>query len=230
MTLKYCCICKREFERKDLFPVELLKPSLLDLIVLHHTLAKNDYICIKDRTHFYREWRKQQIQESAHICNLSDIGLKSFDDILLNAKTYEELEEARLTFGQMLADRVTAFAGSWSFIISFFIFLALWMISNSYIILFGHFDVYPYIFLNLILSCLAAVQAPVIIMSQNRQEARDRLRAELDYHINLQAGLEIRDISAKLDHIGQTIWEKTLTLETMIREKTTSEKLTKDIN
>jgi uncharacterized membrane protein len=106
-----------------------------------------------------------------------------------------------LNVGQRIADRVASFGGSWTFILSFFLFLILWIAVN--LINFSHktFDPYPFILLNLILSCLAAIQAPVIMMSQNRQEQKDRERAKKDFVINLKAELEIRILHEKLDHL-----------------------------
>ena len=107
------------------------------------------------------------------------------------------------TFGEALADRVAQLGGSWTFIMICVSFLALWLIGNTFILarLGGGFDPYPYIFLNLILSMVAALQAPIILMSQNRQAARDRLAASLDYEINLKAELEIMALHDKLDRI-----------------------------
>jgi uncharacterized membrane protein len=111
--------------------------------------------------------------------------------------------EAELTFGERLADRVAAFGGSWTFIIIFWMALIAWIILNSYLLSRGGhaFDPYPYILLNLILSMLAALQAPIIMMSQNRQAAKDRLQARLDYEVNLKAELEISQLHAKMDHL-----------------------------
>jgi uncharacterized membrane protein len=108
-------------------------------------------------------------------------------------------------FGSLLADRVASFGGSWTFIISFVAILLAWVALNG-LILVGSlaFDPYPFIFLNLILSMLAALQAPIIMMSQNRQAARDRLAAGLDYEINLKAELEIMELHEKLDQIRNT--------------------------
>ena len=100
-----------------------------------------------------------------------------------------------------MADKVAAFGGSWTFIISFFIFLLLWIGANVFILMNKGFDPYPFILLNLILSCVAALQAPVIMMSQNRQEEKDRERAKKDYMINLKSELEIRMLDEKLDHL-----------------------------
>jgi uncharacterized membrane protein len=107
-----------------------------------------------------------------------------------------------------LADRVADFGGSWTFISFFAVVLFLWMFTNSSMLVARPFDPYPYIFLNLILSCLAAIQAPVIMMSQNRQEARDRLRAMHDYQVNLKAELEIRHLHQKIDHMLSHQWER----------------------
>ena len=112
----------------------------------------------------------------------------------------EDEEEVR-NLGQRVADRVAGFGGSWTFIISFVVFIIIWIGSNVYILLNKGFDPYPFILLNLILSCVAALQAPVIMMSQNRQEEKDRNRAKKDYMINLKSELEIRMIHDKIDHL-----------------------------
>lgn len=109
-------------------------------------------------------------------------------------------QDKSLTFAQRAADNLAKFAGSWTFIIAFFVILALWIMANS-ILLSKPFDIYPFILLNLILSCLASIQAPVIMMSQNRQEQKDRLRGINDYKINLKSEIIIEDIHLKLDSI-----------------------------
>jgi uncharacterized membrane protein len=104
-----------------------------------------------------------------------------------------------LSRGDKISDKVAAFGGSWSFIISFFVVLALWILFNSLALGKAQFDPYPFILMNLILSCIAALQAPVIMMSQNRQEEKDRKRSENDYLINLKAELELRGLHQKID-------------------------------
>ncbi len=111
----------------------------------------------------------------------------------------ENLREEQLTLGQRIADRVAEFGGSWGFIISFFSFIVLWIVLNTFLLLNKAYDPYPYILLNLILSCLAALQAPVIMMSQNRMEEKDRARAIRDLEVNLHAEAEIHVINDKLD-------------------------------
>jgi len=117
------------------------------------------------------------------------------------------------TFGEIVADRVAAFGGSWTFIIIFISVLIGWVILNSLILLNRGFDPYPYILLNLFLSMLAAIQAPIIMMSQNRQEAKDRQTSEPDYEINLKAELEICTIQEKLDELGEQKWKELVEMQ-----------------
>jgi uncharacterized membrane protein len=109
--------------------------------------------------------------------------------------------EKNSTFGQRLADQVAAVGGSWGFIIAFGLFIFFWVVVNTIILMTHAFDAYPFIFLNLTLSMLAAVQAPVILMSQNRAAVRDRLMATHDYEVNLKAEIEIAALHEKLDQI-----------------------------
>ncbi|MBU3741293.1 MAG: DUF1003 domain-containing protein [Candidatus Kapabacteria bacterium] len=120
----------------------------------------------------------------------------------------DDFEDGPTTVGQRLADHVAAFGGSWLFISAFFTFILLWMLTNV-LLLAGHaFDPYPFILLNLILSCLAAVQAPIIMMSQNRQEEKDRQRARADYRVNLKAEVEIRLLHEKIDALQRLLQEQ----------------------
>jgi uncharacterized membrane protein len=119
------------------------------------------------------------------------------------ARNPNEVIEERLTIGDRLADQLAAFGGSWKFILTFAAFLIGWMILNS--IAAQPFDPFPFILLNLILSSLAALQAPVIMMSQNRADAKDRIRAELDYRVNVKAETEIAELHAKIDETRQDL-------------------------
>ena len=114
-------------------------------------------------------------------------------------------EQERLTFGQRIADRVAAFGGSWTFICIFAVVMLVWVILNSTALLKDHFDPYPYILLNLFLSMIAAIQAPVIMMSQNRQSAKDRLRSDLDYQVNFKAELEVANLHHKVDRVYERL-------------------------
>lgn len=139
------------------------------------------------------------------IKELLDITDKEFtDEELIQQLTMTEIVEnnsnEKTTFGQKAADAVAKFAGSWAFIFSFIAVMVIWMIVNV-VLSTKAFDAYPFILLNLVLSCIAAVQAPLIMMSQNRQEVKDRKRAENDYKINLKNELIIDDLHKKIELI-----------------------------
>lgn len=139
-------------------------------------------------------------KEVSQLTDLHKDVIKSISDDSSFVSKVEDEEDTR-TFGQVVADKVASFGGSWTFIISFFVFITIWIGSNVFLLLNKGFDPYPFILLNLILSCIAALQAPVIMMSQNRQEEKDRERAKKDYMINLKSELEIRMLDEKLDHL-----------------------------
>jgi uncharacterized membrane protein len=145
-----------------------------------------------------REWDSLNEQEKKVVESLIHRGHLS--------RNLNRDADDRRTFGEIVADKVAAFGGSWTFIIIFASVLIGWVILNSYILFNRGFDPYPYILLNLFLSMLAAIQAPIIMMSQNRQEAKDRQTAEHDYEINLKAELEICTIQEKLDELREQKW------------------------
>ena len=132
--------------------------------------------------------------------------LRSTDELLRThvTRNLNQEEEERLTFGQRIADRVASFGGSWTFIIVFGVILLVWMALNVYMATHA-FDPYPFILLNLVLSTLAALQAPVIMMSQNRQSQKDRLKADLDYEVNLKAELEVAQLHNKMDRLYEAM-------------------------
>ncbi|MEP6804160.1 MAG: DUF1003 domain-containing protein, partial [Flavobacterium sp.] len=165
------------------------------------SFSDNDCIAVKE----LNEYRQIYISNylSTEIGTLSDLE-KSVITSLKEDKSIvsivEDEEEIR-NFGQKIADKVADFGGSWTFILSFLFFIMIWIAANVYILVNKGFDPYPFILLNLILSCIAALQAPVIMMSQNRKEEKDRNRAKKDYMINLKSELEIRMIHDKIDHL-----------------------------
>ncbi|TXJ25965.1 MAG: DUF1003 domain-containing protein [Chitinophagaceae bacterium] len=140
-------------------------------------------------------------QDFGELNEVEKIVTKSINNRKILSKHHFLPTDKNLSFGERLADKVASFGGSWSFIIIFFIILIIWMGFNAWFLHNKGFDPYPFILLNLILSCLAAIQAPIIMMSQNRQEAKDRQRAEHDYKVNLKAEVEIRMLHEKLDHL-----------------------------
>jgi len=153
----------------------------------------------------YEKLSKQEKHVAHHITERTPISTNVIQD-------YSE----QLTFGQRMADKVASFGGSWAFIIIFMIVLVGWIVLNSFILIKlrnGSFDPYPYIFLNLILSMLAAIQAPIIMMSQNRQAYKDRLSAEHDYEVNLKSELEIIALHEKVDSLKQEQWKGLITIQ-----------------
>ena len=133
--------------------------------------------------------------------------LRSTDEMLsrLKIRNVNEIADEKMTVGERIADMVAKFGGSWTFIIAFGVFLAVWMAVNTAWLLTQPPDPFPYIFLNLILSCLAALQAPVIMMSQNRQVAKDRLQADQDYQVNIKAEFAIQQLHRKLDDMRASL-------------------------
>jgi CRP/FNR family transcriptional regulator, cyclic AMP receptor protein len=129
--------------------------------------------------------------------------LRGADELLsrLQIKNVNDIVDEQMTMGERIADMVAKFGGSWTFIISFGVFLLLWMAINTAYLLTNPPDPFPYIFLNLILSCLAALQAPIIMMSQNRQAAKDRLQADQDFQINVKAEFAIQQLHRKVDEL-----------------------------
>ncbi|WP_449386766.1 DUF1003 domain-containing protein [Chryseobacterium lineare] len=182
---------------------EDLREGIFDLINRKFPeFGKKDFISITELNQYRRLYLTSLIVEERG--ELEIIDLDVMDAIKNNSILSENIQneiEADLTTGEKLADKVASFGGSWSFIIVFFSFILIWIFINILFISTKPFDPYPFILLNLILSCLAAIQAPIIMMSQNRQEQKDRIRGEHDYKINLKAELEIKLLSEKIDHL-----------------------------
>lgn len=172
--------------------------------------------------------KKKKSLES--LLNKEKEHLKTLQQIVTNTIAEEELiihnllnpPKELLSRGQQISDKVARFGGSWKFIIVFCIVLLLWVAVNTLPFLGVSFDPFPYIFMNLILSCIAALQAPIIMMSQNRQEEKDRMRSENDYLINLKAEMEIRSLHQKMDLLLQeqikTLYDTQLVQFEMLKE------------
>ena len=196
-------ISKKEIETGEAVNSEDLRKGIFNLIKKDHPeFDKDCQISIEELNQYRRLYLTSLItQENGE---LADIDKDVIDAIKNNSILSENIQdeiEAELTLGQNLADKIATFGGSWSFIIIFFSFILIWMGVNIWFLRTKPFDPFPFILLNLILSCLAAIQAPIIMMSQNRQEQKDRQRSEHDYKINLKAELEIKLLSEKIDHL-----------------------------
>lgn len=137
--------------------------------------------------------------EKEQLLKLQNIVKQTFEEEKLMVDNLLHQPEEVITKGQKISDKVASFGGSWKFIILFAIILFIWILFNTVAILSLRFDPYPFILMNLVLSCIAALQAPIIMMSQNRQEEKDRKRSENDYLINLKAELELRSLHQKVD-------------------------------
>ena len=196
-------ITKKEISKGEDVKGQDIREGVFNLIQSDFSdFNKDSYISLAELNQYRRLYLTSLIiQEKGE---LAIIDKDVMDAIKTNSILTENIQdeiEATLTLGEKIADRVAAFGGSWTFIITFFSFILIWMTINIWFLATKPFDPYPFILLNLILSCLAAIQAPIIMMSQNRQEQKDRQRGEHDYKINLKAELEIKLLSEKIDHL-----------------------------
>jgi uncharacterized membrane protein len=210
-----CSVCGQAIGAYEGLPSDFLRRSVVDLIRRDHPDWKPGGMVCSDDLHHYRIELVEDMLE-AERGELSELdaevvaALKQHE--LLTADVNREFDEG-VTPGQWVADRVARFGGSWGFILSFGAVLAVWIIANSTALIADHFDPYPYILLNLVLSCIAAIQAPVIMMSQNRQEAKDRLRGEHEYRVNLKAELEVRLLGSRFDLLLGRQWQHLMEIQ-----------------
>lgn len=210
-----CVVCKKEFRQADVVSAHLLREPVYELIRRDYPdCSYESYICRSDLSSYRTQYVHSLLESEKG--ELSELERQVLDSLqrheLISANVDNEFERD-WTFGERLADRIAAFGGSWSFLIIFALFLSFWIVMNTAVLFWRPVDPFPFILLNLLLSCLAAIQAPVIMMSQNRQEAKDRLRAQHDYQVNLKAELEIRQIHEKLDHLLSRQWERLVQIQ-----------------
>lgn len=205
-----CRICGKAFSARDLVRGAAVRDVVAKEILRDHPdWSPESFICRPDLNRYRATYVHSLLEsEKGEITSLEQEVLHSLRDHELLAKNLEVEFEQEWSFGERLADRIAAFGGSWTFLIYFGVFIVLWIGMNSIILVWRPADPYPFILLNLILSCLAAIQAPIIMMSQNRQEAKDRLRSQHDYQVNLKAELEIRHLHEKVDHLLSHQWER----------------------
>jgi uncharacterized membrane protein len=198
-----CQVCKKQTSPHNGIMGELVRPSLAEFIRKRvPDWDDKGFICLDDLGEFRKDYVKEVLEdEIGELSALDHEVIESLQQHEILSSDISRQFERKLTFGERLSDQIAEFGGSWKFLISFGAVLLIWIAINGIILATRAFDPYPFILLNLILSCLAAVQAPIIMMSQNRAEARDRLRAENDYKVNLKAELEIRHLHEKIDHL-----------------------------
>lgn len=195
-------ISNKEYPISERVSAKTIRHSILDLIQKENPKFSHESFLTSSELNSYRERAISEylIKEVGELTELEKTVLNSITSNTTLTDKIEGEETQVLTIGQKIADKVATFGGSWTFIISFGVFILIWISINTYWLLNKGFDPYPFILLNLILSCLAALQAPVIMMSQNRQEEKDRDRSKRDYMINLKSELEIRTLHEKIDH------------------------------
>lgn len=196
-------ISKKELKSWETIKGHEIRKGVFALIQKNHPDFNEDSVISIDELNQYRRLYLTDIveQEKGDLSKIDQDVLKSVNDNTYLSENLELDMDSKLTLGQKIADKIAVFGGSWTFIISFFSVLLLWMLTNVVILTAKPFDPYPFILLNLVLSCLAAIQAPIIMMSQNRQEQKDRQRAEHDYKINLKAEMEIKLLNEKIDYL-----------------------------
>ncbi|MER2250231.1 DUF1003 domain-containing protein [Methylorubrum podarium] len=205
-----CALSGVEMSRRNLVPVASLRAALAEHIRTDYPGLPDDaLISVKElakyRTRYVAELLAEEHGEYSDLDRQVAESIAAQDTIAENIE--EDYDEHR-TFGERISDGLAAFGGSWAFLISFALVLVTWMAVNVTIGDTKAFDPYPFILLNLVLSCLAAIQAPIIMMSQSRQDKKDRLRSNNDYRVNLKAELEIRHLHEKMDHLVTKQWQR----------------------
>lgn len=213
--MKTCAICGKQFTAHHIVSGELVRKEIAEEILkTQPDWSPDKYICRADLAEFRDKYVHSLLEsEKGELSSLEQEVIRSLREHEVLSADVESRFEQKWTLGERLADKIAKFGGSWTFLICFSLFLLLWIGINSFVLIIHPPDPYPYILLNLILSCLAAIQAPIIMMSQNRQEAKDRIRSQHDYQVNLKAELEIRHLHEKLDHLLSHQWNRLVQIQ-----------------
>ncbi|MEG1556278.1 MAG: DUF1003 domain-containing protein, partial [Bacteroidales bacterium] len=203
-------VSNTEFPITEKISAKSIRHSILDVIQKDHPQFSHESNLSKSEFNFYKEKALSEYltKEVGKLTDAEKTVVSSINNHEIISDNIDDQENQQLTVGQRIADKVASFGGSWTFIIAFGLFILFWILVNVYWLMNKGFDPYPFILLNLILSCLAAIQAPVIMMSQNRQEEKDRERSKNDYMVNLKSELEIRILHEKMDHLLSHQWER----------------------
>ena len=214
-AVKVCALCGKSFPARSLVSGEIIRKEIAaEIAKVLPTWSPALFICRPDLASFRGKYVHALLEsERGELSSLEHDVVRSLREHEILSSNVDEAFQQNWSFGERLADRIATFGGSWAFLICFGIFLLLWITMNSVVLFWRPLDPYPFIFLNLLLSCLAAIQAPVIMMSQNRQEAKDRIRSQHDYQINLKAELEIRHLHEKVDHLLSHQWERLVQIQ-----------------
>jgi uncharacterized membrane protein len=210
-----CNICGKTKARSRMMPAALVRNAVAEQIKTSYPdWTPEGYICLSDLNRFRMQYIQNLLEsEKGELTTLDHEVLESLQRHETLSSNVDAEFEKDSTLGEKMADRLASFGGSWTFLTIFASILLIWIALNSFLLLQRPFDPYPFILLNLVLSCLAAIQAPVIMMSQNRVEVKDRLRSQHDYRVNLKAELEIRQLHDKIDHLLSHQWERLVEIQ-----------------
>lgn len=210
-----CHLCGASNHNSALTNGALVRPMLFEKIVAEHPdFTRNHFICQKDLARYRAAHIHSLLEdERGEVSKLEHSVLEAIRNHELLSPELNDSQAKSIKLADKLSDRIATFGGSWPFIIAFFSFILIWILVNLISLFAKPFDPYPFILLNLVLSCLASIQAPIIMMSQNRQELKNRKRSETDFKINLKAELEIRQLHEKLDHVLNHQWERLVEIQ-----------------
>jgi uncharacterized membrane protein len=213
--LQTCALCGKSFPSSEVIASALVREPVAELVRQEHAeWGPDSTICRADLARYRSRYVHTLLEsEKGELTSLEQEVLRSLAEHQLLSMNVDAEFEQKWTLAERVADRLAEFGGSWKFVIGFGVFISVWILMNSLVLFWRPVDPYPYILLNLMLSCIAAFQAPVIMMSQNRQEAKDRLRSQHDYQVNLKAELEIRHLHEKVDHLLSHQWERLVQIQ-----------------
>ncbi len=213
---RQCVLCGRYGRQHEFVPAEAVRPQVAAHVAerFPDTWTGDGFLCrtcLNTERGDYVVARLRQERGSLSAVE-AEVARKAGESLIL-AENLEEEFQRGTTFGQRAADATARVGGSWGFVVGFTVALLVWIAVNTWLLASRAFDPYPYILLNLCLSCLAALQAPIIMMAQNRQAARDRAQADQDFRINLQAEISILNLHEKVDHLLHAQWERLVELQ-----------------
>ena len=215
MSKIVCDICQRAFDESETIKGHGIRHEIERLILKDHPDWNDDKSICKNDYNAYRIKYVSSVieEETGNIEELENDVIKSINEHdIISTNINDDMAE-NLKTGDRVADKIAAFGGSWTFIIIFLGVLFCWILFNTIALIKSPFDPFPFILLNLLLSCIAAIQAPIIMMSQNRQEDKDRLRSENDYKVNLKSEIEIRTLHEKVDHLLLDQWSRMMKIQ-----------------
>jgi uncharacterized membrane protein len=210
-----CSICKNYKTVNDIMDGSMLSDNTSSFITTQNPEWTEESLICHNCLNNFRAIQVEKLleEEKGKLSKLELQVLKSIREQEILSENYLDEYEDRQTFGERVADKMASIGGSWPFIISFLLFLFFWISLNTELLMKKPLDPFPFIFLNLMLSCLAAIQAPIIMMSQGRQSEKDRLKAEMDYQINLKSELQIRALNRKMDQFMTQQWQRFLEIQ-----------------